>query len=179
MCCSCCGLVVLLLAAYLIYASTLPTKFHIERSMEMNAPAEAIFPLLNDFHQWPIWSPWEKMDPNLKRTFSGPDSGVGATYQWAGNKKVGEGRMTIMESRPPEWLNIKLEFIKPWTATNASMFKLEPTATGGTKVIWAMDGERNFMMKAMSVFMNMDKLVGKDFEAGLMAMKAAVEKPAV
>jgi hypothetical protein len=176
-CCSCCGLLVLVLAVYLIYASTLPTKFRVERSAEMNAPAEAIFPLLNDFHQWAVWSPWEKMDPNLKRTFSGPDSGVGATYQWAGNKKVGEGRMTIVESRPPEWLNVRLEFLKPWKATNAAMFRLEPSGAG-TKVTWSMDGERNFMMKAMSVFMNMDKMIGKDFEAGLAAMKVKVEENA-
>ena len=176
-CCGCCGLLLLLIAAFLVYASMQPTSMRIERSLEMNAPASAIFPLINDFHQWAVWSPWEKMDPNLKRTFSGPDAGVGATYQWAGNKKVGEGRMTIMESRPPEWLNVKLEFLKPWKATNQSMFRLEP-AEAGTKVVWAMEGERNFMMKAMGVFMNMEKMIGKDFDAGLAAMKAAVEKPA-
>src|SRR5262249_7146798 len=135
---------------------------------------------VNDFHAWPAWSPWEKLDPQMKKTFEGPASGVGAKYAWTGNDKVGEGRMTIEKSEKPSTVGIKLEFLKPFEATNATTFTFAPTAKG-SKVTWAMDGENNFMAKAASLFMDMDKMIGGDFERGLTAMKTAAEsapKPA-
>jgi uncharacterized protein YndB with AHSA1/START domain len=173
-CCGCCGFIVLFFAVLAVVIALRPGTFRLERAVVINAPAERIFPLINDFHQWTLWSPWEKMDPNLKRSYSGAESGVGSIYQWVGNKKVGEGRMTIVETRPPEWASIKLEFLKPWRATNTATFKLTPEGTG-TRVVWAMEGTQSFMMKAFSLFMNMEKMVGPDFERGLSNLRAAAE----
>jgi hypothetical protein len=176
-CCGCCGFFVLVIAVLLVVIATRPANFRLERVAVINAPAERIFPLINDFHQWTLWSPWEKLDPNVKRTYSGSPSGVGAVYEWTGNKKVGEGRMTITESRPSDWLGIKLEFLKPWKATNQATFKLTPEGNG-TRVVWAMEGTNNFMAKAFLLFMNMEKMVGPDFERGLSNLRAAAEAPA-
>jgi hypothetical protein len=154
-----------------------PNDFVIERSTTMAAPAEVIFPFVNDFHNWVAWSPWEKMDLTMKKTYEGPDQGTGAKYAWAGTSKVGEGRMTITESKPPEYAAIKLEFLKPFNATNLTEFSLKPDGTA-TRVTWKMSGPNSFMGKAMSVFMSMDKMVGKSFEDGLASMKAAAEAEA-
>jgi len=150
-----------------------PATFHIERSMMMAAPPEAAFAQVNDFHAWSAWSPWEKLDPNLKRSYDGPPAGVGAKYAWVGNKEVGEGRMTIEQSSPSA-IVIKLEFLKPFAATNAATFTFTKTAEG-TKTTWAMDGNNNFVSKAFHLVMNMDKMIGPDFERGLASMKAAAE----
>jgi hypothetical protein len=131
--------------------------------------------MVNDFHHWDRWSPWEKFDPAMKKTFEGPPAGPGAIYSWVGNKKVGEGRMTILESKAAEFVTMKLEFIKPFAATHQAMFKLAPTA-GGTHFTWSMEGNNNFMGKAFSLLMNMDKMVGKDFERGLGNLEAEVRK---
>lgn len=165
------GVVVVL---FVIVVATRPAAFHIERSITITAPPDSAFALVNDFHAWPVWSPYEKLDPQMKKTFEGPSAGTGAVYSWAGTPKVGEGRMTIERSQAPSLVSLKLEFFKPFTATNAGTFSFVQTP-GGTRVTWAMDGQNGFAAKAASLFMNMDKLVGTDFERGLVAMKAAAE----
>jgi hypothetical protein len=166
--------VVVLVVGLLVLILTRPGHFRIERSAHVAAPPDVIFPLINDFHQWDQWSPWEKMDPNLKRTYEGPSSGPGAVYGWTGNNKVGEGRMTILESRPGQLVSIKLVFIRPFAATNHTTFTLAPS-DGGTRVTWAMEGQNTFMGKAMSLFMNMDKMIGKSFEEGLANLNTAAQ----
>ncbi len=169
------GVVVLALVVFLVIAAMQPAAFKIERSAVIGASREAVFPLIEDFHQWSRWSPWEKLDPSMQRTYSGAEKGIGAQYAWAGNKKAGEGRMTILECQAPQTVVIKLEFLKPFAATNHATFLLTP-AGEGTKVTWSMTGDRPFMMKAFSLVMNMDKLVGGDFEKGLANMDAAVRQ---
>jgi len=155
-----------------------PATFHVERSVVIAAPRERAFSQVADFHQWATWSPFEKLDPDMKKTYTGAPSGVGAIYAWAGNGKAGEGRMTIEESTPSK-IGIKLEFLKPFEATNGATFSFAPTGAG-TKVTWAMDGNNNFISKAFHLVMNMDKLIGGDFERGLAAMKANAERsPAI
>jgi len=159
---------------FVIVVATRPAAFHIERSVAIAAPPESVFAQVNDFHAWAAWSPWEKIDPEMKRKFEGPSAGSGAAYSWQGNDKIGEGRMTIVNVSKPSQISIKLEFIKPWTATNAVTFVFAP-ATEGTKATWAMDGQNGFGAKAASLFMDMDKMVGSDFERGLAALKAVAE----
>ncbi|HYJ10287.1 MAG TPA: SRPBCC family protein [Polyangiaceae bacterium] len=162
------------LALLVIVIAVQPSKFRVERSIDMAAPPEAAFAQVNDFHAWSKWSPWEKLDPNLKRSFDGPNAGVGAKYAWVGNDEVGEGRMTIEQSREPSQIRIKLEFLKPFAATNQTHFTFVKTPEGN-KTTWAMEGESGFISKAFSLVMNMDELVGKDFEKGLAALKANAE----
>jgi hypothetical protein len=163
-------LVVLFVAA----AATRPSFFHVERSASVAAPSEAVFALVNDFHQWPAWSPWEKLDPAMKREYSGSAQGVGAEYSWVGNDDVGSGSMRIEDSQPPSRVLIALEFKTPFEASNKASFNLSPAA-GTTTVTWGMDGENNFMFKAMGLFMNMDEMIGKDFEEGLGNLKRLAE----
>lgn len=160
---------------FVIVVATRPATFHVERSVTIAAPPEAAFAQVNDFHAWANWSPYEKLDPAMKRTFEGGSSGVGAVYAWSGNKEIGEGRMTIEKSESPSQIAIKLEFIKPFTATNTATFSFVP-GPDGTKVTWAMDGKNSFLAKAMHLIMDMDKLVGTDFERGLSAMKTVAEE---
>jgi uncharacterized protein YndB with AHSA1/START domain len=169
------GILVVLVAAVLVYAATRPDAFRIQRAATIKAPPDRIFPLINNFRSWTSWSPWEKMDPNLKRTYSGAESGKGAVYEWEGNKKVGQGRMEIKDTSPPSRVTIQLDFFKPFEAHNTAEFTLAPQGDS-TNVTWVMDGRQPFMFKVMSVFMNMDKLIGKDFETGLANLKAATEK---
>ena len=172
---------IVVLAALAGFIATRPGAFRISRSRTVAAPPQVVHPYVNDFHKWPEWSPWEKLDPDLKREFSGPPSGPGATYYWVGNDKVGEGRMTITDSRPPQSVTLRLEFIRPWTATNTTEFDFAPSGAG-TNVTWTMTGHRNFMAKAFGLFMDMEKMVGPDFEKGLAnldaATAAAAAKPA-
>jgi len=169
--------IVLAVVALLVYAAMQPADFRIERSATVKAPPERIYPLIADLRAWGPWSPWEKKDPAMKRTFSGPDSGVGAAYAWEGDKNVGTGKMTILEATAPGKVVIKLEFLKPFEATNTAEFTLQPQG-GSTTITWAMTGKNNFLAKVMCVFMNMEKMVGPDFEAGLASLKAVAEKPA-
>jgi uncharacterized protein YndB with AHSA1/START domain len=159
---------------FVLVVATRPSAFHIERSITIAAPPANAFAQVNDFHAWSAWSPWEKMDPQMKKTFEGAPSGPGAMYAWTGNDKVGEGRMTIEKSDKPSLVSIKLEFLKPFAATNTATFTFAP-APDGTKTTWAMDGQNNFMAKAASLFMDFDKMVGGDFERGLAALKTAAE----
>jgi hypothetical protein len=156
--------------------SVQPATFHVERSATMAAPPEAVLAQVNDFHAWAAWSPWEKLDPHMKRSYDGAPSGAGAKYAWVGNKEVGEGRMTIEKSAPTE-VAIKLEFLKPFEATNTATFTFQKTPEG-TKTTWAMDGKNNFVSKAMHLVMNMDKMIGPDFERGLASMKTLAETAA-
>jgi len=151
-----------------------PSEFRIVRSATISAHAPAVFAQVNDFHNWETWSPWAKLDPAAKATFEGPSAGTGAIFRWAGNDKIGEGSMTITESRPSDLIRITLEFVKPFAATNTAEFTFEPEGNQ-TAVTWSMAGKNNFMAKAVSLFMNMDKMVGGKFEEGLANMKSVVE----
>jgi Polyketide cyclase / dehydrase and lipid transport len=158
--------VLVLIFAAIAFIATRPTNFRIQRSAQINAPGDVVFSIINDLRQWGQWSPYDKRDPNMKKTFAGPSAGPGAIYSWNGNNQVGEGRLTILESKPGELVSMRLEFSRPFKANNHVDFRLVPTE-GGTRVSWIMDGKNNFMHKAMSVIMNMDKMVGTDFEQGL------------
>jgi carbon monoxide dehydrogenase subunit G len=167
--------VLVLIAAVLVFAATQPDTFRVQRSVSIQAPPERIFPFIDDFHRWTAWSPYEKMDPGMKRTFSGTASGLGATYAWEGTGKVGAGRMKIAESSPPSKVTIDLHFIKPFEGDTTAMFTLEPKG-GSTNVTWAMDGRNTYIMKVVHVFIDPEKMVGKDFEQGLANLKVAAEK---
>ncbi len=166
-----------LAAAILLFVGfvvTRPDAFTYQRTAVLPVPVEVVFPLVNDFHRWNEWSPWARLDAEQKLTFSGPESGTGAGYTWTGNDQVGEGRMTITDSKANEHITIKLEFIRPFAATNTSTFSFSP-AEGGTQVTWAMSGDNTFISKAFGVFMDMDAMIGKDFERGLASMKEVAE----
>jgi hypothetical protein len=165
------------LVLFLIVVAMQPSQFRIERKGKITAPPAIVFGHVNDLHKWTSWSPWEKLDPELKRTYDGAAAGTGAQYAWSGNNKVGQGKMTIVESRPSELIRIQLEFIRPFTATNISEFTFQQEGNK-TNVTWSMTGTNNFMAKAFGLLMNMDKLVGSDFEKGLAGMKAVAEAPA-
>ena len=167
--------VVILVVALLVFAATKPDTFHVQRSASIKAPPEKIFPLINDLHSWGAWSPWEKMDPAMKRNLSGAANGKGAVYEWDGDKTVGKGRMEIAESSPPSKVAIKLDFIKPFEAHNIAEFTLEPKGDS-TNVTWAMHGPTPYIAKVIHVFFDMDSMVGKDFETGLANLKAIAEK---
>ena len=168
------AIVVVALMAIVLLAASKPATFRLARSTVINAPAEKVFPLVNDFRRWIVWSPWEKLDAELKRDYGGAESGKGANYGWQG-KKSGTGRMEIIESTPPSRVLIKLDFLKPFEAHNTAELTFTPQGDG-TRVDWAMYGPNIFMAKLMSMFVSMDRLVGKDFEKGLAEMKAAAEK---
>ena len=165
---------VVLIVAGLAFIATRPDTFRIERSGQIGAPPDVVFSMINDFHQWGRWSPWDRLDPGMKKTFEGPHAGPGSVYSWAGNNKVGEGRMTNLESKPGELVAIKLEFFKPFKATNQGNFTLSPSQSG-TRVSWSMDGKKNFMAKAFHLVMDMDAMVGKDFEKGLANLDTAAQ----
>ena len=163
------------IAVVLVLAAAKPDAFRIERSATIKAPPTKIYSLINDFHNWSSWSPWAKMDPDMKQSHSGAYNGKGAVYEWNGNKKVGQGRMEITDSVPPSKVVIKLDFLKPFEGHNVAEFTLQ-AQNGATVVDWAMTGHSAFIMRVMCLFMDMDKMVGKDFEAGLANMKGIAEK---
>ena len=167
--------VVVLVGALLAFAATKPDTFRVQRAASIKAPPEKIFPLINDLHSWGAWSPWEKLDPAMKRTHSGAASGKGAVYEWEGNGEVGAGRMEIVEASSPSAVRIKLDFHKPLEAHNFAEFTLEPKGDA-TNVTWAMYGPNTYVSKLMSVFFSMDSMVGKYFESGLANLKVATEK---
>jgi hypothetical protein len=166
-----------IIAIFLIVAAMQPADFRITRSATIAAPPSVVFEQINDFRKWNDWSPWAKLDPNAKNSFEGPPAGVGASFAWAGNNKVGEGKMTITVSQPNEVVLMKLEFIKPFAATNMTEFTFKPEANQ-TTVTWSMFGRNNFMSKCMGLIMNCDKMVGGQFEKGFANLKAIVETPA-
>ena len=164
----------------LVLASTKPGTFRVQREAVMKAPPERIYPLISDFHLWRGWSPWENRDPALKRSYDGAESGKGTVYAWEGNKNVGSGRMEILEASAPSKIVIKLDFFKPFEAHNTAEFSMLPQngAAAGptTNVSWVMHGPAPFIHRVMQVFMNLDKMIGKDFEAGLASLKSLAEK---
>jgi len=167
--------VVLAIAVLLVFAATRPDTFRVERTARIDAPAEKIFPLIDDFHRWGAWSPYEKLDPGMKRSFGGAASGKGATYAWQGNGQAGAGRMEIVESAPSSKVAIQLDFIEPFEGHNMAEFTLQPQGSA-TQVTWAMHGPSPYVARLMGIFFNMDRMIGKDFEAGLANLKAATEK---
>ena len=167
--------IVVLVAGVLGFAATKPDTFSVQRSTRIKAPPEKIFAVLNDFHRWTDWSPWERLDPAMKRTQSGAASGKGAVYKWDGNSKAGAGRMEIIESTAASKVGIQLDFIKPFEGHNSAEFNLTPEADA-TRVDWVMHGPTPFVSKVMQVFVSMDTLIGKDFEEGLANLKALTER---
>lgn len=165
------AVVVVLLA---IFIATRPAGFSMSRTATMAATPAAVFNQVNDFHKWEAWSPWAKLDPNCKNSFEGPPSGKGAKFAWDGNKEVGAGNMEIVESVPNDHIRIRLEFVRPFAGVNDTLFTFKPI-DDKTNVSWTMSGKNNFIMKAFSLFMDCDKMVGPQFEQGLTSMeKAAV-----
>jgi len=167
--------IAVLIAGVLIFAATKPDTFSVQRSTSIKAPPEKVFALINDFKRWDAWSPWEKKDPAMKRTWGAVTSGKGATYAWEGNSEVGQGSMEIAESIASSKVALKLDFVKPFEGHNRVDFTLEPKGDV-TNVTWAIRGPMPYISKVVSVFCNMDSMIGKDFEAGLASMKAAAEK---
>jgi uncharacterized protein YndB with AHSA1/START domain len=167
--------VAVVVAAVLGFAMTKPDSFRVQRTMKIKAPPEKIFPLINDFHSWSSWSPWEKLDPAMRRTNSGAAMGQGAVYEWEGNAKVGKGRMEITEVSPPTKVTVKLDFLKPIEGHNIAEFTLEPQGDS-TSVTWVMRGPTPFLSKVIQVFISMDSMIGKEFETGLGNLKSIAEK---
>lgn len=171
---------VVLVVAAAVFAGVVamkPNEFKIERSATISAPAADVFAQVNDFHNWKVWSPWEKLDPDMKRTIDGPTSGKGAKYSWVGNDKAGEGMMTITDSRPGESISIELEFVRPMQDASDVEFRFQPDGKK-TVVTWTMTGEhKNFAGKAFCTVINLDKLIGTDFEKGLEGIRRIVEMP--
>jgi len=169
------GVIALIIIIVLVVASTRPDTFRVERSGSMAAPPDKVFALIEDFHKWTSWSPWENLDPDLKRTYGGAEKGKGATYAWQGNAKAGEGSMEILEATPSSRVLIKIDFSKPFEAHNQVAFAINAEGSG-TRVVWSMTGPQAFMMKVMCLFMSMDAMVGKDFEKGLASLKSVAEQ---
>ena len=166
--------IAVLVVVLVVVIATRPSEFRVERTATVSAPAAVVFAQVNDFHQWDAWSPYAKRDPGMKKTFEGAPSGVGAVYTWSGNHEVGEGRTTIVESRPSELIRVRLEFVRPFAATSTATFTFRPESER-TAVTWTLDGRNGFPAKAMGLVMNMDKMIGDDFEKGLAQMKAIAE----
>ena len=158
------ALLIGIVAGVAIFIATRPAEFRLERSAQIDAPAARVFALIDDFHDWVRWSPWEKLDPRMQKTFSGPNSGLGSVYKWSGNSKAGEGQMTLLTSTPGELVVIELKFIRPFRATNLAKFQLTREGTG-TRVVWSMEGKHTLMSKAFWPMMS--KMVAKDFDEGL------------
>ena len=166
----------LVIAVFLIVVAMQPAQYCVARSATVAAPAQPVFAQVNDFHKWEAWNPWGKIDPAMKHSYEGAPAGTGAIYSWVGNKEVGEGRMTITESRPSELIRIKMQFFKPFAGNSIAEFTFKP-AGNQTAVTWSMSGDKNFMAKAIHLFMNMDKMIGGQFEKGLAQIKSLVETP--
>jgi uncharacterized protein YndB with AHSA1/START domain len=164
----------ILVAVFAGIVALQPSTYHVERSATMAAPPSEVFSQVNDFHKWDAWSPWAKLDPAARYTYEGPAAGKGAIIRWAGNHEVGEGSMTILESRPNELVRIQLAFVKPFEDTATTEFTFKPQGDQ-TVVTWSMSGKKNFLGKAFCLFMNMDKMIGEKYDEGLANMKAVVE----
>jgi uncharacterized protein YndB with AHSA1/START domain len=165
---------VVIVVAFSVIVALQPSDFRVTRTATIAAPPEAVFVQVNNLHRWEAWSPWAKLDPAAKNTYEGPAAGVGAAFAWSGNRQVGEGRMTITDSRPNEAVRMNLEFIKPFKATNITEFTFKPEGSQ-TVVTWTMSGKNNFISKAIGLFMDCDKMVGGQFEKGLAQMKSIAE----
>ena len=168
-------LLVVGLAGLAVYVATQPDHFRIERRATVNAPPQAVFTQVNDFSKWDDWSPWAKLDPNSKIAFEGPQAATGAVFKWSGNDKVGEGKMTVVESKPNDAVRLKVDFVKPFEGTSNSDFAFKPEGDG-TAVTWTMSAHHNFIEKAFCLVMNGKKMIGDDLENGLAQMKALAEQ---
>ncbi len=166
---------VVVIAGLLAFAATKPAVFRVQRATTIKAPPEGVFALIEDFHRWGAWSPYEKLDPGMKRTYGGAPSGKGAVYEWEGSSKVGQGRMEITDVSPPTKVTIKLDFLKPFEGHNTAEFTLAPSGEA-TTVTWAMHGPNRFIAKVMSIFFSVERMVGCDFETGLANLKAVAER---
>jgi len=164
----------LIIAMFLIVVSMQAEDFTLSRSVAINLAPNDVFSHVNDFHKWEAWSPWAKLDPAMKTSYSGEAIGAGAVYAWAGDHAVGEGKMTILKSQAPESILIQLDFLRPMAVTNLTEFTFKPEGPG-TNVTWSMSGKNNFVSKAFHLVMDMDKMVGSDFERGLAQLKAVAE----
>jgi hypothetical protein len=162
------------IVVFLVIVAMQPAQYRVVRTTTISAAPAVVFEQVNDLHKWDAWSPWAKLDPAMKTTFEGPQSGTGAAYSWVGDSKVGEGKMSITDSKANEMVRLKLEFIKPFASTAISEFTFKPEGDK-TTVSWSMSGDKNFMSKAFCLFMNMDKMVGGDFEKGLASLKSVVQ----
>ena len=169
------GLLVLAIA-FAVIVATRPAEFIVTRHIAVSAPPVEAFRQVNDFHRWQLWSPWAKRDPAMTERFEGPRAGAGAIYRWEGNSEVGAGQMTILESRAPELIRIKLDFLQPFASTSTTQFEFQPSGEQ-TVVTWSMQGRNNFLAKAFGLFVDMDRMVGGDFEQGLTQMKTLLETP--
>jgi Polyketide cyclase / dehydrase and lipid transport len=167
--------VVVVILVLLAIVAMQSSDFRVERKATIPASPAEVFAQVHDLHKWQAWSPWERVDPEMKRTYSGPAAGTGASYAWLGNRNVGEGRMTIAECRPNDLIRIKLEFFKPFKATNTAEFTFVPQGNSQTAVTWSMFGPKNFFAKALHMFCSMDKMIGGEFDKGLANLKAVVE----
>ena len=163
-----------IVVVFLIIVAMQPAQYRVARSATVTAPPQAVFAQVNDFHKWEAWNPWGKIDPAMKLNYEGAPAGTGAIYTWIGNKEVGEGRMTLIESRPSDLIRIKMEFFKPFAGNSIAEFTFKPEGNQ-TAVTWSMTGEKNFMAKAIHLFTNMDKMIGGQFEKGLAQMKSVAE----
>ncbi len=168
-------LLVVVVGGLLAFAATKPAVFRVQRTASIKAPPEKIFPLIEDFHRWSAWSPYEKLDPEMKRSFGGAPSGKGAVYEWNGSSKVGQGRMEITDVSAPNRVTIKLDFLRPFEGHNIAEFTLDARGDS-TIVTWAMHGPNRYLAKVMSLFFSLDRMVGRDFETGLANLKAAAER---
>jgi uncharacterized protein YndB with AHSA1/START domain len=169
---------VLVIGAFLLYAATRPDTYRVERAAKIDAPIAVVYSQLEDFKAWGNWSPWEKLDPAMKKSYQGPPKGPGAMYSWEGNKKVGKGKMTIKDARPPTFIEYELAFVEPFAAVSTTTFNLTPDGDKATNVTWAMEGKNNLIGKAWGVFMNMDQAIGGDFEKGLAGLETVSESEA-
>ena len=169
--------VAVILALFIIIVAMRPSDFRVTRSITIDAPREVAFEQVNDLHNWEAWSPWAKLDPNAKTTYEGPGAGVGAAFAWSGNAKIGEGRMTITDSRPTELVRFKLEFVKPFKGTNTAEFTFQPEGRQ-TVVQWTMFGKCNFIAKAFGLFVDCEKMAGAQFEKGLARLEEVATKSA-
>ncbi|MDE1160942.1 MAG: SRPBCC family protein [Acidobacteriaceae bacterium] len=170
------GLVTLVVIVVLIAASQKPDTYRVERGIDINAPSSKVAPLVQDFHYFALWSPWQHLDPKMKETYSGAASGVGAVLAWEGNKDAGSGRMEILRAVPLE-TDVKLDFYKPFESSSSVTYTMTPLASGGTHVVWSMSGAMHLPEKVMCLFKNMDAMIGPDFERGLAKMKQVAEDP--
>lgn len=168
------GVIGALLSVAVVVIARQPSEYRVERTAEISAPPEAVFAHVNELRKWDGWSPWAKLDPQVKNTFEGPTAGNGAIFKWSGNDKVGEGKLSILESRPHELIHMRLEFIRPFADTSETDFAFEPRGEK-TTVTWSMAGKKDFMGKAVCMFMDMDKCLGGSFEEGLANLKGVVE----
>jgi uncharacterized protein YndB with AHSA1/START domain len=166
---------------FVLIVAMQPSEYRVARKVVIAAPPSTVFAHVNDFRKWEAWNPWGKIDPAMKQTYEGAPAGVGAVYAWAGNGEVGEGRMTLTESRPHELIRVRLDFLKPFAGTSTAEFTFQPEGTsvgGRTAVTWSMAGRNNLMAKAIHLFMDMDRMIGDRFEVGLAHMKSVAEAAA-